>query len=122
MGNISSLRASLYGYATPCHPSCRLIKKHDHKINKMESNIKCQTHYDGYKSLYYLIMSKRLIGESIDKILFLLLNIGYLALQHNNLDECLSICQVSQSCTPEIPKFQVSILALKIQCLIRYNK
>ncbi|KAH8583494.1 uncharacterized protein ELE39_000262 [Cryptosporidium sp. chipmunk genotype I] len=123
MGNISSLRASLEGFATPCHPICSPIYAKDNKVmNKIENNITCQSHYDCYKALYFLIIAKRLIGESIERILFLILNNGFLALQHNKLDECLSICQVAFSCTPEIPKYQVLIIALKIQCLIKYNK
>ncbi|KAF7459425.1 translation initiation factor eIF3 subunit 135 [Cryptosporidium felis] len=123
MGNISSLKASLEGFATPCHPICKPIySKEKNSTNKIDVNISCQSHYDCYKALYYLVIAKRLIGENLERVLFLVLNIGYLALQHNNLDECLSICQESFLCTPEIPKFQVLILALKIQCLIKYNK
>ncbi|KAL3126730.1 hypothetical protein CHM_8g4970 [Cryptosporidium hominis] len=123
MGNISPLRASLEGFATPCHPTCKPIYAKDDKVmNKIENNITCQFHYDCYKALYFLLIAKRLIGESIERILFLILNNGFLALQHNKLDECLSICQLAFSCTPEIPKYQVLIIALKIQCLIKYNK
>ncbi|OII75246.1 uncharacterized protein cubi_03725 [Cryptosporidium ubiquitum] len=123
MGNISSLRASLEGFATPCHPTCKPIYEKDEKaVNKMENNITCQYHYDCYKAIYYLTIARRLVGDNIERILFLLLNNGFLALQHNKLDDCLSICQVAFSCTPEIPKFQVLIISLKIQCLIKYNK
>ncbi|KAJ1606130.1 hypothetical protein OJ253_2847 [Cryptosporidium canis] len=123
MGNITPLRASLEGFATPCHPMCKPIQEKDKKVmSKIEDNITCQFHYDCYKALYFLVIAKRLIGESIERVLFLILNNGYLALQHNKLDECLSICQLAFSCTPEIPKYQVFIISLKVQCLIKYNK
>lgn len=123
MGNISPLRASLEGFATPCHPECKPVLKRDHTVmNRMETSISCQFHYDCYKALYFLVIAKRLVGEGIERILYLLLGNGFLALQHNKLEECLSICQVAFTCTPEIPKYQVLIIALKVQCLIKYNK
>ncbi|KAH7648243.1 hypothetical protein FG379_000167 [Cryptosporidium bovis] len=130
-GSIGVLKANLEGYATPCHPKCKPFVNNyniedryiiDGKKDKNLDNIKCEWYYDCYKSLYYLLIVKRYAGESLERILFILLNIGYLTLQHNKLEECLSICHVSILYTPETPKFRVFVLSLKIQCLIRMNK
>ncbi|KAH8741253.1 hypothetical protein FG386_000160 [Cryptosporidium ryanae] len=129
-GNISVLKANLEGYATPCHPKCKpFVNEYkedkyiiDGEKDKNLKNVKCEWYYDCYKSLYYLLIAKRYAGEDLESMLFILLNIGYLALQHNNLEQCLSICHVSILYTPETPKFRVFILSLKIQCLIRMNK
>ncbi|KAL7066956.1 hypothetical protein ACR3K2_25180 [Cryptosporidium serpentis] len=127
MGNIAPMRASLNGYGTPCNPKCKystFLNFDDSKIDEEPYNFfnKCIWYNEAFTSIYYISITKILAGESIERIFYSILFIGYLTLQHNNIQKCLTICDLIQTHAPEIPRIQILVLILRIQCYLRLNK
>ncbi|OII77385.1 hypothetical protein cand_009700, partial [Cryptosporidium andersoni] len=126
MGNIAPMRASLNGHGTPCNPKCKystFLNFEDSKIDESYNCFnKCIWYNEAFVSIYYISITKILAGENIEGILYSVLFIGYLTLQHNNIQKCLTICDLIQTHAPEIPRTQILVLILRIQCYLRLNK